>query len=92
MYFIIDCEDSDEGAALRPVHRPAHLQHLERVRARILTAGPKLNAQGNPCGSLLVIDFTDSAAAQAFASPRPLRPSRRLRQSHRDALSPDLPE
>ena len=71
MYFIIDCEDSDEGAALRPVHRPAHLEHLQSVRDRILTAGPKLNAEGNPCGSLLVIDFTDSAAAQAFAAEDP---------------------
>ncbi|MBC6444904.1 MAG: YciI family protein [Alphaproteobacteria bacterium GM202ARS2] len=71
MYFIIDCDDSDAGLALRPEHRSAHLAHLARVRESILTAGPKLNGAGEPCGSLLVIDFVDRAAAEAFAREDP---------------------
>ena len=71
MYFIIDCDDSADGLALRRAHRAAHLEHLDSVRQAIMTAGPKLDTDGNPCGSLLVIDFKDRAAAEAFAQADP---------------------
>ena len=71
MYFIIDCDDVADGLALRGQNRAAHLEHLDSVRQAIVTAGPKLDAAGNPCGSLLVIDFEDRAAAEAFAEADP---------------------
>jgi uncharacterized protein YciI len=71
MLFAISCTDKPGSLELRMATRPAYIEHLKAEQARILLGGPVLDAAGNPCGSLLVVEATDRAAAEAFAAADP---------------------
>jgi uncharacterized protein YciI len=62
--------DGPRGAELRPLHRPAHLAGLEPLAAegRIRFAGPLRRPDGQPVGSLIVLDAADLAEAQRIAA------------------------
>lgn len=65
--------DGPNAAALRATHRPAHLVHLRPLAAagRVRFAGPLLDDTGTPCGSLVVFEADDLAAARALAARDP---------------------
>lgn len=71
MLFAISCTDKPGSLELRLATRPAHLEHLKAEQARIQMGGALLDAAGNPCGSLLVIEAADRAEAEAFAAADP---------------------
>ncbi|MDE1149372.1 MAG: YciI family protein [Azospirillaceae bacterium] len=72
MHFAIECTDKPGSLDLRVATRPAHIEYLDSQVAHIACAGPILDAEGkNPVGSLLVVEFPDLAAAQAFADADP---------------------
>lgn len=65
--------DGPRGAELRPDVRPRHLAHLEGLSAsgRIRFAGPLLDADERPCGSVVVLEAPDLAGARAIAESDP---------------------
>jgi uncharacterized protein YciI len=65
--------DGPDGARLRPSVRERHLAHIERLdgEGRILFAGPLRDADGAPCGSLVVFEADDLATARASAERDP---------------------
>jgi hypothetical protein len=69
--FAIHCIDKPSSGDLRTATRPAHLEHLERAGDRLLVAGPLLDEEGRPIGSLLIIDFDDRKAAIQYAADDP---------------------
>jgi uncharacterized protein YciI len=72
MLFAIHCLDKSDGVPLRAATRPAHLAYLEGQAAHLVFAGPLLAADGTTAiGSLLVVDFPDRAAVDAFAAGDP---------------------
>jgi hypothetical protein len=72
MAFAIVCRDKPDHAAVRADNRPAHLDHLNAHKDRILAAGPLLSDDGErPVGSLLLMDFETAAEAEAFAAADP---------------------
>lgn len=71
MLFVISCEDKPDSLALRLAHRDAHLRYLEDFSAQVLMAGPYLNADDQPIGSMLIMEFTDEPAAVAFTASDP---------------------
>jgi len=71
MLFAITCTDKPASLALRMASRPAHLAYLEANLARLVLVGPVLDPEGKPCGSLLVVDVADRAAAESFAAGDP---------------------
>ncbi len=71
MLFALICTDRPGGLDLRMATRPAHLAYLERERARIMSGGALLDAEGKPSGSLLVIEAADRAEVEAFAAADP---------------------
>ena len=70
-HFAIHCIDKPDSGELRTATRPAHLQHLGEVGEAVLVAGPLLDGEGRPIGSLLIIDFADRKAAIRFAADDP---------------------
>lgn len=70
-HFAIHCIDKPASGGLRTATRPAHLAHLDTVGDRLLVAGPLLDDEGSPIGSLLIIDFDDRKAAIQFAADDP---------------------
>ena len=71
MLFVISCEDKPDSLALRLTNRDAHLRYLEKFSAELVMAGPYLNADGQPVGSMLIMEFTDEATAVAFSEKDP---------------------
>ncbi len=71
MLFAIICADRPGGLDLRLATRPTHLAYLTLYADRIVHGGPILDAEGRPCGSLLIIEAGDRAAAEGFAASDP---------------------
>lgn len=70
-HFTIHCIDKPDSGDLRAATRPAHLEHLKRAGEDIFAAGPLLDSEGKPIGSLLIIDFADRKTAIQFAADDP---------------------
>jgi uncharacterized protein YciI len=71
--FVLSCIDRPGSLERRMAAREAHLAYLAGHADRVRLAGPFLGADGQPVGSMLVIDAADLAAAQAFADADPYR-------------------
>jgi len=72
MHFIISCVDKPGHGSVRTANRTAHLDYLNRHKDRILAAGPTLTEDGaGMTGSMLILEFADRAAVEAFAAGDP---------------------
>jgi uncharacterized protein YciI len=71
MLFALTCTDRPASLDLRLAIRPQHLAFLEIYAEKLVHAGALLDADGRPCGSLLIIDVADRAAAEGFAAADP---------------------
>lgn len=71
MHFVITCTDKPGQPELRQANRPDHLDYLKGFEDKILSAGPTLDENGNPNGSVLIMEFDDISAARAFADGDP---------------------
>lgn len=71
MLFAIVCADKPGSLELRMATRPTHLAYLQAHAAKVVQAGPLLDLDGRPCGSLLIVDVADRAEALGFAEADP---------------------
>lgn len=79
MWYAITGADTDDSLARRQSARPAHLQRLQQLneQGRLLLCGPfpAIDAEDpGPAGfsgSLIVAEFSDLGAAQAWAEADP---------------------
>ncbi len=69
MHFVIHAFDRPDAGDLRVRTRPDHLEYLEDFE--VAFGGPMLTDDGEMCGSLIVLDVEDRAAAEAFAAADP---------------------
>src|SRR3546814_17720633 len=69
--FVIQCTDRPGSLQLRLDTRPAHLDYMNGLGDRLVVGGPFLGLAGQPNGSMIVADFADPAAADAFADGAP---------------------
>ena len=70
MLYALMAFDKEGALSVRMDNRPAHLEYLESTGV-VKQAGPFLDATGSPCGSLIMLDVEDMAAAQAWADNDP---------------------
>lgn len=73
MLFALLCTDKPDHLQVRLDTRPAHVDFLNGLNAegKLKMAGPFLGDDGKPCGSLVVIEAEDRAAAEALAAADP---------------------
>ena len=71
MLFAIIAEDRPGGLEHRLAVRPTHLKHLESLGDKLVFAGPFLDADEKPHGSLVVIAAASQAEAEAMAAADP---------------------
>jgi uncharacterized protein YciI len=71
MLFAIVCTDRPGALDLRLATRPARVAYLTTYVAHVVHGGPLLDLDGRPCGSLLIVDVEDQAAAEGFAASDP---------------------
>lgn len=73
MLFALVATDKPDHLAVRLEARPAHIAFLERLNAEgsLAFAGPFLDAENKPCGSLVVVKADSLEAAQAMLAQDP---------------------
>jgi len=71
MLFAIFSIDRPGSLELRQASGPSHIAYLQAYKSKLLLAGPVLDTEGRPCGTLLVIDVADRAEAEGFAEADP---------------------
>ena len=69
MRFVIHAIDHPDSLALRMATRPRHLDYMAAFDTPV--AGPLLDGDGNPCGTCIVVELADRAAADAFVAGDP---------------------
>ena len=70
MHFIITAFDKDNSLDLRMATRDAHLAYAKE-KDRTVIAGALLTDEGKPKGSMIIIEATDQAEAEAYAGNDP---------------------
>jgi uncharacterized protein YciI len=65
--------DGERGLELRKTVRDRHIEAIEKLDAqgRIVFAGPLRDDTGSPCGSVIILEAEDLAAARAIAESDP---------------------
>jgi uncharacterized protein len=71
MLYVVTCQDRPGMTATRMEHRPAHLEWATAQGSPIKMAGPLLDDQGSPLGSLLVVEADGPDALEAFLRTDP---------------------
>ena len=72
--FAIICTDKpEEGLALRKANREKHLGWLDSLGDTLKAAGPFIDDEGKPAGSLIIIEADSRKAAEALAAQDPYR-------------------
>lgn len=73
MLFAVICNDKPGCLQLRMDTRPEHLAFLESLNGKgtLALAGPFLDSEGKPNGSLIVIEAPDQTAAELIAAGDP---------------------
>lgn len=71
MLFALICTDKPDHLQVRMDNRPAHVAFLEGLGEAMKGAGPFLDSDEKPNGSLVLIEAEDQAAAVAIAAQDP---------------------
>lgn len=71
MLFVVTGKDKPGALDARMAARPDHLDHWKSLGDNLLAAGPFLDDECNPCGSLIIIDVADQAEAERLAEADP---------------------
>ena len=71
MLFALLCTDKPQSLDLRMEVRAAHVKYLESLGASLKAAGPFTSDDGQPTGSLVIIEAADRAEAKAITDADP---------------------
>ena len=72
MRFALIAKDKPGAIDIRKANRDAHVAYLKSTDA-VEMAGPFLDDNGEMCGSLIILDLPDMAAAEAWAAQDPYK-------------------
>ena len=73
MLYALLCTDKPNSAELRSSVRPDHVAYLGSLGPAMKFAGPFMNDEGGPIGSLVMIEAENRAAAEAIAANDPYK-------------------
>ena len=73
MNYAIYCTDKPGHLQLRMDNRPAHVDYLNGLNAtgKLVLAGPTLDDDNKPSGSIVIVEADSLEAAQALAADDP---------------------
>ncbi len=69
--FVLLCRDKKDSLELRMATRETHLDYVAKAENPVLLAGPILDSDDKPEGSLLIISAADKDDAKRFADNDP---------------------
>lgn len=70
MFYALICTDKPGALETRKSNRDAHLAYI-RETGVVAQAGPFLDSEGQMCGSLVILEVEDAAAARSWADGDP---------------------
>ena len=70
MFYALMAHDKPGALEVRKANRDAHLAYVKETGV-VAQAGPLLDGDGQMCGSLVILDVPDQAAADAWAAGDP---------------------
>ncbi len=70
MRYALICIDKPNALQTRVENRAAHLEHI-KASGVVEQAGPFIDAAGQMCGSLVIVDVASKAEAEAWAAADP---------------------
>ena len=71
MQFVIVGNDRDDALAVRKQVRPDHLAYWKGLGAVFLSAGPLVDDEGIPTGSLIIVEADSRGKAEQMAAHDP---------------------
>ena len=71
MQFMVKAYDGEGVLEKRMEARPAHLKRMEELGSKVICGGGILDEEGKMKGSMLVVDFPDRAALDAWLKEEP---------------------
>jgi uncharacterized protein len=71
MLFVLLCTDKPNSLELRMNVRADHIAYLSGLNGKMKAAGPFLDVDEKPCGSMVIIEAADHSEAEAIAAKDP---------------------
>ena len=71
MAYLITCTDKENSLDLRLSTREKHIKYLKKIKRKLILAGPILDKNDNPVGTVLVVDFDELTAVREFLNEDP---------------------
>ena len=71
MAFLINCIDKKNSLDLRLATREQHIKYLKEINDKLILAGPMLDKNDKPCGTVLILDFDNLNSVESFLENDP---------------------
>ena len=71
MQFLINAYDGDNMLEKRMEIRPRHLENIDRLGKHVVFAGGRLNDDGNPVGSVMIMEFETKDELDEYLKTEP---------------------
>ena len=71
MAYLITCTDKANSLDLRLSTREEHIKYLKKIKKKLILAGPILDKNDNPVGTVLIVDFDNLNAVKKFLNEDP---------------------
>ena len=71
MQFLINAYDGENMLEKRMEVRPRHLENIDRLGKHVVFAGGRLNEEGKPVGSVMVMEFDSRAELDEYLKTEP---------------------
>jgi uncharacterized protein YciI len=71
MLYALICTDKPDAGELRQIVRSEHITYLNGLGAALKAAGPFIDEEGKPIGSLIIVEAEDRDAAGQIADSDP---------------------
>ena len=71
MAFLITCKDKKNSLELRLSTREEHIKYLKKIKKKLILAGPILDKNDKPIGTVLILDFDKITDLKKFLNGDP---------------------
>ena len=71
MAYLITCLDRKNSLSLRLETREEHIKYLKKIGRKLVLAGPILDKNNNPKGTVLILDYKDENTVKEFLKNDP---------------------
>ena len=71
MAFLITCTDKKNSLDLRLSTREEHIKYLKKIKKKLILAGPILDKNDKPIGTVLILDFDKTTDLKKFLNGDP---------------------